>query len=86
LFLTVSKAEFLQNHHSHDKQSLVIIMQDAENLLSQVKLSEAAHIRAGSYSGGMKRRLSVAIALIGDPKLVFLDEPVFPIIAPCLHL
>eukprot|EP00253_Pinus_taeda_P023624 PITA_23624 len=38
-------------------------------------LSESAHIRAGSYSGGMKRRLSVAIALIGDPKLVFLDEP-----------
>lgn len=33
-------------------------------------------MRAGSYSGGMKRRLSVAIALIGDPKLVFLDEPV----------
>jgi len=51
------------------------IKSDAENLLSQVKLSEAAHIRAGSYSGGMKRRLSVAIALIGDPKLVFLDEP-----------
>lgn len=51
------------------------IKSDAENLLSQVKLSESAHIRAGSYSGGMKRRLSVAIALIGDPKLVFLDEP-----------
>lgn len=34
-------------------------------------------MRAGSYSGGMKRRLSVAIALIGDPKLVILDEPVW---------
>lgn len=33
-------------------------------------------MRAGSYSGGMKRRLSVAIALVADPKLVFLDEPV----------
>eukprot|EP01018_Ginkgo_biloba_P024056 Gb_37633 [translate_table: standard] len=51
------------------------IKPDAQNLLSQVKLSEAANFRAGSYSGGMKRRLSVAIALIGDPKLVFLDEP-----------
>ena len=41
-----------------------------------MKLTGSAKIRAGSYSGGMKRRLSVAIALIGDPKLVFLDEPV----------
>ncbi|KAL6646412.1 hypothetical protein ACP70R_018020 [Stipagrostis hirtigluma subsp. patula] len=47
----------------------------AEQSLAQVKLSQAANVRAGSYSGGMKRRLSVAIALIGDPKLVFLDEP-----------
>uniref|UniRef100_J3MSS8 ABC transporter domain-containing protein n=1 Tax=Oryza brachyantha TaxID=4533 RepID=J3MSS8_ORYBR len=47
----------------------------AEQSLVQVKLSQAANVRAGSYSGGMKRRLSVAIALIGDPKLVFLDEP-----------
>ncbi|KAG6632961.1 hypothetical protein I3843_12G015800 [Carya illinoinensis] len=43
--------------------------------LAEVRLTEAAKIRAGSYSGGMKRRLSVAIALIGDPKLVILDEP-----------
>ncbi|KAL1203812.1 ABC transporter A family member 9 [Cardamine amara subsp. amara] len=47
----------------------------AEKLLADVKLTGAAKIRAGSYSGGMKRRLSVAVALIGDPKLVFLDEP-----------
>ncbi|XP_057868704.2 ABC transporter A family member 11 [Cryptomeria japonica] len=51
------------------------IKSDAENLLSKVKLSEAAGLQVGSYSGGMKRRLSVAIALVGDPKLVFLDEP-----------
>ncbi|KAL5727564.1 hypothetical protein ACHQM5_000747 [Ranunculus cassubicifolius] len=49
----------------------------AANSLSEVKLQEAAKMRAGSYSGGMKRRLSVAIALIGDPKLVILDEPVY---------
>ncbi|KAJ0985553.1 hypothetical protein J5N97_003909 [Dioscorea zingiberensis] len=47
----------------------------AEKSLAEVKLDGAAQVRAGSYSGGMKRRLSVAIALIGDPKLVFLDEP-----------
>lgn len=43
--------------------------------LAEVRLTEAAKVRAGSYSGGMKRRLSVAIALIGKPKLVILDEP-----------
>ncbi|KAL7222981.1 hypothetical protein ACSBR1_024627 [Camellia fascicularis] len=47
----------------------------AQKSLAEVKLTEAAKTRAGSYSGGMKRRLSVAIALIGDPKLVILDEP-----------
>mgnify|MGYP002775070660 CR=1 FL=1 len=45
-------------------------------LLERVKLSDAKNVRAENYSGGMKRRLSVAIALIGDPKFVCLDEPV----------
>ncbi|CAA3030737.1 ABC transporter A family member 2-like [Olea europaea subsp. europaea] len=46
-----------------------------QKLLAEVKLTESAKMRAGSYSGGMRRRLSVAIALIGEPKLVILDEP-----------
>ncbi|KAJ7195011.1 hypothetical protein O6H91_Y513100 [Diphasiastrum complanatum] len=53
----------------------VKVYNDSVELLSQVKLSDAATVRSGSYSGGMKRRLSVAIALIGDPKIVYLDEP-----------
>ena len=51
-------------------------MQIGEKSLAEVRLTEAAKMRAGSYSGGMKRRLTVAIALVGDPKLVILDEPV----------
>ncbi|KAK4568284.1 hypothetical protein RGQ29_003887 [Quercus rubra] len=47
----------------------------AQKLLDEVRLTESTNGRAGSYSGGMKRRLSFAIALIGDPKLVILDEP-----------
>lgn len=53
-----------------------MLIQVAEKSLAEVKLTAAASVRSGSYSGGMKRRLSVAIALIGDPKMVFLDEPV----------
>ncbi len=49
-----------------------VAKRQGEELLAQVKLTEAANQMAGTYSGGMKRRLSVAIALLGDPKIVYL--------------
>ncbi|KAJ3267738.1 ATP-binding cassette sub- A member 1, partial [Terramyces sp. JEL0728] len=46
-----------------------------EERLHFVRLSNVTNVRAGTYSGGMKRRLSLVIATIGDPKIIFLDEP-----------
>jgi ABC-2 type transport system ATP-binding protein len=42
---------------------------------TQVNLTSAADVRAGSYSGGMRRRLSLALALLGRPSVLVLDEP-----------
>jgi ABC-type multidrug transport system ATPase subunit len=47
----------------------------ANYLLKKVNLYKVANNNAGSFSGGMKRRLSVAIACIGDPEVILLDEP-----------
>ncbi len=44
-------------------------------LLTKMGLAEDAKRRAGKYSGGMKRRLSLILALISDPQIAFLDEP-----------
>ena len=44
-------------------------------LLERVGLEEAADRRVGGYSGGMKRRLDLAMALVHEPRILFLDEP-----------
>jgi ABC-2 type transport system ATP-binding protein len=47
----------------------------ADELLDRVGLSEAADRKIGGYSGGMKRRLDLALALVHRPRILFLDEP-----------
>lgn len=61
-----SKIKGVPNHEI-DEQS--------DQLLTQVYLADVKHAQVGSFSGGMKRRLSVAISAIGNPRIIFFDEP-----------
>jgi len=47
----------------------------ADDLLERFSLVEAGGRRAATYSGGMRRRLDIAMSLIGNPPIIFLDEP-----------
>ncbi len=47
----------------------------ADDLLARFSLTPAGGKRVATYSGGMRRRLDIAMSLIGDPPVVFLDEP-----------
>jgi ABC-2 type transport system ATP-binding protein len=64
--------ELFGNLHAMDKAELNT---RRNMLLTKMGLSEDAKRRAGKYSGGMKRRLSLILALISDPQIAFLDEP-----------
>jgi ABC-2 type transport system ATP-binding protein len=47
----------------------------AHDLLGRFDLADAAGKTAATYSGGMRRRLDLAMTLVGDPRIIFLDEP-----------
>lgn len=47
----------------------------ADDLLDRFALTDAGNRRVSEYSGGMRRRLDIAMSLIGEPPVVFLDEP-----------
>ncbi|MCE7993663.1 MAG: ABC transporter ATP-binding protein [Roseivirga sp.] len=70
-------AEMLLNHFAalkgiHDKQER---KRTVNELLEKVNLTEHRKKNLGGYSGGMKQRFGIAQALIGDPRLVIVDEP-----------
>ena len=64
--------ELFGNLHGLPKD---FIKKQTENLLQKVGLEEAGSRKAGKYSGGMIRRVSLAMALVSDPEVAFLDEP-----------
>jgi ABC-2 type transport system ATP-binding protein len=47
----------------------------ARELLERFDIADVAHHRAATFSGGMRRRLDLAMTLVGDPQVIFLDEP-----------
>ncbi|MFC5264074.1 ABC transporter ATP-binding protein [Kribbella qitaiheensis] len=47
----------------------------ADDLLARFNLTEAGSRKVSTYSGGMRRRLDISMSLIGEPKVIFLDEP-----------
>jgi ABC-2 type transport system ATP-binding protein len=49
--------------------------QITDDLLNRFGLTDAADRRVSTYSGGMRRRLDIAMSLVGKPQLIFLDEP-----------
>lgn len=64
--------ELFGNLHAMPKEKL---KERADELLARMELLEDSNRRVGKYSGGMKRRVNLIMALIHDPEIAFLDEP-----------
>jgi ABC-2 type transport system ATP-binding protein len=47
----------------------------ADDLLERFQLTDAAKRKVSTYSGGMRRRVDIAMSLVGNPPVIFLDEP-----------
>ena len=63
---------FMAEVHGANKQE---VAQRVENMIERMGLEKVAAQRAGTLSGGWQRRLSIAMALISEPEILFLDEP-----------
>jgi ABC-type multidrug transport system ATPase subunit len=75
LFPELTAMQHLQLFASFKGVASAEIDKEAKRMLAEVGLLEKAGAKAGTLSGGQKRKLSVGIALIGDSKIVILDEP-----------
>ena len=64
--------ELIAEIYGFEKETAV---QKAQNMIDDFELAEVAKSKAKTLSGGWQRRLSIAMALISDPEILFLDEP-----------
>jgi ABC-2 type transport system ATP-binding protein len=67
--------EYLKFIGEINNMSPLKIKQRSDELLAIVKLKDSGKRRIGGYSGGMKQRMGLAVALFNDPEILFLDEP-----------
>ena len=75
LWSSLSAAEHIRMFAQIKGVARLKLGEEIDHVLQKVHLVDAAEQPAGGYSGGMKRRLSIALAGIGGPRIVMLDEP-----------
>ena len=75
LFSLLTVKEHLELYAAIKGVERARVAEVVREMIKQVGLEEKVNVRSHALSGGMQRKLSVAIALIGDSRIVFLDEP-----------